>query len=101
MAAAKRPLRIVIIGAGIGGLAAAVAAARHRFWHRSHLIFATILLGRAIHLLVLRARLAAGPQLRSEIEVEAETLDIPEGSLLVAADELGVRTRRGEWWLPG
>jgi hypothetical protein len=52
-------------------------------------------------LLVLRARLAAGPQLRSEIEVEAETLDIPEGSLLVAADELGVRTRRGEWWLAG
>jgi hypothetical protein len=46
----------------------------------------------------LRARLANGPKPGAEIEAaEAETLD----SLPVAADELGVRTLRGEWWLPG
>jgi hypothetical protein len=42
--------------------------------------------------LLLRARPAHGPQLGSDIEAEAEALNIPMRSLIVAADELGVRT---------
>jgi hypothetical protein len=31
----------------------------------------------------------------------AEAAEIPERSLIAAADALGVRTQRGQWWLPG
>jgi hypothetical protein len=48
----------------------------------------------------LRARLANGPKPGSDIEAEAETPDIPERSLIVAADKLDVRTQRGQWWIP-
>jgi hypothetical protein len=50
---------------------------------------------------LLRARLADGPKRGSEIEAEAEMLDIPVRSLIAAAERPGVRTRRGTWWLPG
>jgi hypothetical protein len=30
----------------------------------------------------------------------AEAAEIHERSLIVAADDLGVRTQRGQWWLP-
>ena len=35
------------------------------------------------------------------IEADAEAAEIPERSLIRAADWLGVRTRRGQWWLTG
>jgi hypothetical protein len=38
---------------------------------------------------------------RSEALTEAEAADIPEHSLIAAADALGVRCRRGQWWLRG
>jgi hypothetical protein len=48
-----------------------------------------------------RAQAADGPKPASQIEVAAEAAAIPERSLIAAADELGVRTQRGQWWLPG
>jgi hypothetical protein len=42
-----------------------------------------------------------GPQPGAEIEATAAPLGIQEWSLLGAADDLGVRTQRGQWWLPG
>ena len=40
---------------------------------------------------------------RSEVDVRraCEAADISERTLIVAADALGVRTQRGQWWLPG
>jgi hypothetical protein len=49
--------------------------------------------------LLLCEQLAEGPKPEAQIEAEAWTLDIPVRSLIAAA--LGVRCRRGEWWLPG
>jgi hypothetical protein len=46
---------------------------------------------------LLREQLAAGPKPGTLIEAA----EIPERSLIVAADALGVRTQRGEWWLAG
>jgi LmbE family N-acetylglucosaminyl deacetylase len=37
---------------------------------------------------------------RAKIEAAAETAEIPERSLIAAADVLGVRTQKGQWWLP-
>jgi hypothetical protein len=31
----------------------------------------------------------------------AEAAALPECSVIVAADALGVRSQRGQWWLPG
>jgi hypothetical protein len=31
----------------------------------------------------------------------AQAAEIPERVLIAAGDALGVRTRRGQWWLPG
>jgi hypothetical protein len=50
---------------------------------------------------LLRGQLASGPKPGAQIETAAEALDIPPRSLIAAADALGVRCRRGEWWLPG
>jgi hypothetical protein len=33
--------------------------------------------------------------------VPAETADISERMLIAAPSALGVRTQRGQWWLPG
>jgi hypothetical protein len=40
-----------------------------------------------------------GPR-AAEIEAAAQVAAIPERALLAAADALGVRSQRGEWWLP-
>jgi hypothetical protein len=48
-----------------------------------------------------RAQLANGPKPESHVVAAAEAVDIPERSLIIATDTLGVRTRRGQWWLPG
>jgi hypothetical protein len=34
-------------------------------------------------------------------EAAAEAVKIRERSLIAAAESLGVRTQRGQWWLPG
>jgi hypothetical protein len=34
-------------------------------------------------------------------EAQIETAAIPKRSLIAAADDLGVRTQRGQRWLPG
>jgi hypothetical protein len=41
-----------------------------------------------------------GPWPKSSVRA-AEAAEIPERSLIAAADDLGVRTQRGQWWLPG
>jgi hypothetical protein len=50
---------------------------------------------------LLRTHLASGPKRGELIEAAAEAAGIPGSSLIKAADVLGVRTRRGQWWLPG
>jgi hypothetical protein len=49
----------------------------------------------------LRGQLASGPKPGAQIEALAEAQDIPPRSLMAAADALGVRTQRGQWWIPG
>jgi hypothetical protein len=46
-----------------------------------------------------RARAARSQ--KSQVEAAAEAADIPERSMIIAANALGVRTQRGQWWLPG
>jgi len=50
---------------------------------------------------LLRDQLKHGPKPGAQIEAAARAAEIPEHSLIAAADALGVRTRRGQWWLPG
>ncbi len=50
---------------------------------------------------LLRRQLADGPKPGALVEAAAREAEIPIRLLIVAADALGVRTRRGEWWLPG
>jgi hypothetical protein len=50
---------------------------------------------------LLRAQLADGPKPGALVEAAAQAAEIPKPALIAAADELGVRTRRGRWWLPG
>jgi hypothetical protein len=50
---------------------------------------------------LLREQLASGPKSGSQIEALAAAAEIPESALIAAADTLGVRTQRGQWWLPG
>jgi hypothetical protein len=50
---------------------------------------------------LVREHLAHGPKPGAEIEAAAEAAAIPERTLIAAASVLGVRTRRGQWWLPG
>lgn len=51
--------------------------------------------------MLLREQLVSGPRLGELVEAAAEATEIPEHSLIVAADALGVLTRHGQWWLPG
>jgi hypothetical protein len=46
-------------------------------------------------------QLASGPKRGELVEAAAEALNIPPRSLIAAADPLGVRCQRGQWWLPG
>jgi hypothetical protein len=50
---------------------------------------------------LLREHLADGPTRGELIVVAAAAAEIPERSLIGAADVLGVRTQRGQWWIPG
>jgi hypothetical protein len=50
---------------------------------------------------LLRDQLKHGLKLAAEIEAAAEAAEIPKDVLLDAADALGIRTRQGQWWLPG
>jgi hypothetical protein len=50
---------------------------------------------------LLRAHLASGAKRGELIEAAAEAAGIPATSLIKAADVLGVRTQKGQWWLPG
>lgn len=45
--------------------------------------------------------LANGPKPGAKIEAAAQAAEISERALIAAADVLGVRTQRGQWWLPG
>jgi hypothetical protein len=49
---------------------------------------------------LLREQLADGPRPGAQIEATAEAAEIPPRALIAAADVLGVRTRKGQWWLP-
>jgi hypothetical protein len=45
----------------------------------------------------LREKLASGPTPETLVMAAAEAAEMPERSLIVAADALGVRTQRGLW----
>lgn len=49
---------------------------------------------------LVRAQLANGPKPEEDILADADFVAIPGRTLIAAADALGVRTRRGQWWLP-
>jgi hypothetical protein len=49
---------------------------------------------------LVRQQLANGPKPGAQVEAAAEAAEIPERSLIRAADALGVRTQRGQWWMP-
>jgi hypothetical protein len=48
-----------------------------------------------------REQLAHGPKRGEAVLAVAYLNDISEKSLIAAASALGVRARRGQWWLPG
>jgi hypothetical protein len=50
---------------------------------------------------LLREQLANGPRSGALVEAAARAAEIPKPALLAATDALGVRTHRGQWWLPG
>jgi hypothetical protein len=50
---------------------------------------------------LVREQLKHGPKPAAQIEAAAQAAEIPKAVLLAATDELGVRTQRGQWWLPG
>jgi hypothetical protein len=50
---------------------------------------------------LVREQLKHGPKPESAVMAAANLADIPERSLIAAADALGVRTQKGRWWLPG
>jgi hypothetical protein len=49
---------------------------------------------------LVREQLKDGPKPESSVMAAATAADIPERTLIAAASVLGVRTRRGQWWLP-
>jgi len=50
---------------------------------------------------LLQEQLADGPKPGTAIEAAAKAAEIPKHALVAAAERLGVRCRRGQWWLPG
>jgi hypothetical protein len=48
-----------------------------------------------------RAQLADGPKHGELAKAAAAEAEISERNLIAAAERLGVRSRRGQWWLPG
>jgi hypothetical protein len=49
----------------------------------------------------LRELLADGPAPGEQVIVAAAEADVSKRTLIAAAERLGVRCRRGQWWLPG
>jgi hypothetical protein len=49
---------------------------------------------------LVREQLKHGPKPESTVLAAAHLAEIPERSPIAAADALGVRTRKGVWWLP-
>jgi hypothetical protein len=49
---------------------------------------------------LVRKQLAQGSKRGEEVQAAAHLADIPERTLIAAASALGVRTRKGQWWLP-
>lgn len=49
---------------------------------------------------LVREQLADGPKPGAEIEAAARAAEISEHALIAAADVLGVRVRKGKWWIP-
>jgi hypothetical protein len=49
---------------------------------------------------LVREQLADGPKPGEDVRAAAHLADISERSLIAAASALGVRTRKGQWWLP-
>jgi hypothetical protein len=50
---------------------------------------------------LLQRQLADGPKPGALVEAAAQAAEIPKRTLIAAADALGVRTRKGQWWIPG
>jgi hypothetical protein len=50
---------------------------------------------------LVREQLAQGPKRGEEVQAAAHAAEISEHALIAAASALGVRTRKGQWWLPG
>ena len=50
---------------------------------------------------LVRAPLADGPRRGEDVQAAAEAAEISECTLIAAASALGVRTRKGQWWIPG
>jgi len=50
---------------------------------------------------LLQRQLADGWKPGALVEAAAQAAEIPKRELLAAADVLGVRTRKGQWWIPG
>jgi hypothetical protein len=50
---------------------------------------------------LVREQLADGPKRGEEVRAAAEAAEISERTLIAAAGALGVRARKGQWWLPG
>ena len=49
---------------------------------------------------LVREQLANGPRRGEDVQAAAHLADISERSLIAAASSLGVRSRKGQWWLP-
>ena len=49
---------------------------------------------------LVREQLRHGPRPGSSVMAAAEVAAIPERTLIAAASALGVRTQRGQWWIP-
>jgi hypothetical protein len=50
--------------------------------------------------LVVRELLADGPAPGESVKAAAAEANVSERTLIAAAERLGVRTQRGNWWLP-
>jgi hypothetical protein len=49
---------------------------------------------------LVREQLKYGPRPEATVMAAASCADISERSLIAAADALGVRARKGQWWIP-
>ena len=49
---------------------------------------------------LVREQLKDGPKPEAQIEAAAQAAAIPKATLIAAASVLGVRTQRGQWWIP-